>query len=106
MASLKKQLHQKIEILLNLLLKIKVSPFTYLVRSLYVAIALFGMLKCFAPHPIDLHLHLGRRMNYGKHLFTLTEYLLHTKYCYNGTFINLFNHHCETLGYLQVNKQR
>ena len=36
-----------------------------------MAIVLFGILKCFAPHPIDFHPHLGRRMKYGKHLLQL-----------------------------------
>ena len=61
---------KKIKIFLNLLLKIK-GISTYLVRSLYLAVALFGMLKCFAPHPIDFHPHLGRRMKYGKYLLHL-----------------------------------
>lgn len=48
-----------------------ISPFTYLVSSLYLAIVLFGILKCFAAHPIDFQPHLGRRMKYGKHLLYL-----------------------------------
>lgn len=38
---------------------------------MYLAIVLFGILKCFAAHPIDFQPHLGRRMKYGKHLLYL-----------------------------------